>query len=79
MRSCEESLQDLDDIELPGCRKPTPLSVIHKKRDRETGLYERRERKNYPRRRKEKPAPQRNEGLYIILKVPSEVNLEKEV
>ena len=26
MRSFEESLKALDDIELPGCRKPTPLS-----------------------------------------------------
>ena len=79
MRSFEESLQDLDGIELPGCQKPTLLSIIHKKRDCKTGLYERKERKRYRRRRREKPASQRNEGLYIPVKVSSEVNLEKEV
>eukprot|EP00794_Sanderia_malayensis_P019700 gene19700-21649_t len=58
-QSFAESLESLNDIDLPGCsnQKEPTVSIIDVQRDCETGLIQRKPvRKHYPRKKKEKPS-----------------------
>eukprot|EP00795_Rhopilema_esculentum_P016199 gene16199-7570_t len=64
-QSFEESLKDLDNIDLPGCssRQSPSVVVVDVRRNCETGQFQRKQRKIYPRKKKEKPAKHREEDL----------------